>query len=154
MVCLCVLHMLQFLYLYESTCVTGLANMTKNWQSWSCVWYTTPIEEHFDIIIYTPKGRSTFMTRNFWTIEGTLTTHFLKCQNPLGMPMGGGGPWEFTLTSAWTATNTTQLLSSKVDVISLRKLTDIFILLLYPPHNCFYCKRKALYANKCIIHVH
>ncbi len=23
--------------------------MTKNWQSWSIVWYTTPIEEHFDI---------------------------------------------------------------------------------------------------------
>ncbi len=31
--------------------VTGLANMTKNWQSWSIVWYTTPTEEHFDIKI-------------------------------------------------------------------------------------------------------
>ncbi len=30
---LCVLHMLQFLYLYEST----------------CVWFTTPIQVHFDI---------------------------------------------------------------------------------------------------------
>ncbi len=66
-----------------------LANMTKNWQSWSIVWYTTPIEEHFDIKIYTPKGRNTFMTRNFLPIEGTLTIHFLKCQNPLGMPVGG-----------------------------------------------------------------
>ncbi len=28
--------------------------------------------------LYTPKGRNTFMTRNFWPIEGTLTTHFLK----------------------------------------------------------------------------
>ncbi len=38
------------------------------------------------------------MTRNFWPIEGTLTAHFRKCQNPLGMPMVG--PLEFTLTSA------------------------------------------------------
>ncbi len=29
--------------------------------------------------LYTPKGRNAFMTRNFWPIEGTLTTHFLKC---------------------------------------------------------------------------
>ncbi len=41
---------------------------------------------------------------------------------------------------AKAATNTTQLLSSKVDIISLRKLTDIFIPLLYPPQNCLYCK--------------
>ncbi len=41
--------------------------------------------------LYTPKGKNAFMTRNFWPIEGTRTAHFLKWQNPLGMPVGGGG---------------------------------------------------------------
>ncbi len=51
------------------------------------------------LVYYTHRGAfwhknlytNTFMTRNFWPIEGTLTTHFLKCQNPLGMPVRGGG---------------------------------------------------------------
>ncbi len=68
--------------------------------TFSMVWYTTPIHWAFwHKNLYTPKGRNAFMTRNFWPIEGTLTTHFLKCQNPLDMPTGGG-PWEFTVTSA------------------------------------------------------
>ncbi len=44
------------------------------------------------------------------------------------------------LNMAQTATNTTHLFSLKVDVLSIKSLTDISILLFSPPLNVFFCK--------------
>ncbi len=81
--------MLQFLYLYESTCVTWLANMIKNWQSWSIVWYTTLIEEHFDINNLYTQGEKYIYDKELLTHRGDSDNTFSQMSESPVYARGG-----------------------------------------------------------------
>ncbi len=71
--------------------------MTKNWQSWSMVWDTPPIEGHFDIKIYT-QGQKCIYDKELLTHRGDSDNTFSQMSESPGYACRGGGGWEFTLT--------------------------------------------------------
>ncbi len=64
--------------------------MTKNWQSWSIAWNTTPIEEHFDIKIYT-QGQKYIYDKELLTHRGDSDNTFSQMSESPGYARGRGG---------------------------------------------------------------